>query len=879
MKQEIYLNFEGVDSCYYVWVNGSFVGYSQVSHATGEFRISEFLTEGRNRLAVLVLKWCDGSYLEDQDKFRMSGIFRDVYLLLRPREHIRDYFIKTSLAKDGASAVITAQLSFAHDAIPVTYRLCDGAGVQLFEQQSQEAQISIPVESPKLWSAEEPYLYQLELVTAQERIVQKVGIRQILVRDGAILLNGRPVKFKGVNRHDSDPDTGFTISKEQAVRDLKLMKQHNINAVRTSHYPNAPWFVQLCDAYGFYVILEADLETHGAVAIYQGSNEKTYGMVSQMECYYDAIVDRVQKAVMRDKNSACVLVWSMGNESGISKAIEDAGVWTKKYDDSRLVHYEGERWQSGGFIPDRSIWDIHSRMYSSYEDIDAYFSEPGEKKPYLFCEFAHAMGNSPGDLEGYLARIYDNPGFAGGFVWEWCDHGIHMGKTTGGKEIYYYGGDSGEFPHDVNFCMNGLVYPDRTPHTGLLEYRNVLRPLRIRLNEERKLVLFNTMNFVDSNAYVTVTWELVRDGIGQGEQSWSDIPNVLPGETRICELPFAWPKESGVSVLFRCRKKEDSALVEAGAFLGESECLLTPQAAWKPTLREAKAEEIEIAKDERYAVITGGGFRYVFDGYRGNFCELVHRGISYLTKPIEYNIYRAPMDNDRKQRSVWGQAGFDRAKCKVYSVETESVEGKAVVTAQLSLAPVHMQRILDIRAVYTVDGDGRILVELDARRDSRMPYLPRFGIRLFLPERSRFVKYAAYGPYESYQDKRQASHFGVFSDEVGRMHEDYIKPQENGSHCGARFVEVSAKIGDVLRAEGENFSFNLSEYTQEELMQKQHNYELEKSGSTALCLDYKMSGSGSGSCGPALREEYQCSEVDMRFQILLSLGEKGISQS
>lgn len=876
--QEIYLNFEGVDSCFYIWVNGNFAGYSQVSHSTSEFDITKWVREGENKLAVLVLKWCHGSYLEDQDKFRMSGIFRDVYLLVRPKEHIRDYFIKTEVNDDFQKAIIEVDFSF-RGSVKTELILKDAEGKEIYHILDCKEKESFTIERPILWNAEKPYLYTMILRTEKETIEQEVGIKKTEIKDGVFLINGEPVKLKGVNRHDSDPKTGFTISREQALKDLSLMKQHNINAIRTSHYPNAPWFTKLCDEYGFYVILEADLEAHGAVAIYQGSYDGTYGDIVQMPIYADAILDRVQRAVIRDKNCASVFMWSMGNEAGISKAIEDAGRWVKSYDPARLVHYEGERWETGGHKADRSMWDVHSRMYSDFNEIDSYFANPEPKKPFLLCEFAHAMGNSPGDLEDYYQKIYNTPGFMGGFIWEWCDHGIYMGKTVQGKDIYYYGGDSGEYPHDINFCMDGLVYPYRKPHTGLLEYKNVIRPIRAKLLDEKtgKIELWNTRNFTDSQEDIAVSWEMRKDGVLIKAGEWKDVPNVKPMQKVETILPMEIPQESGITVRLFYKKKEEAPFLEKGFLYGFDEIICTQRAAYQKVL--TPKESIKVKQDERYVTVAGEHFRYVFDGYKGSFSELVHHGCSYLEKPMEYNIYRAPMDNDRSQRWKWMDAGYDRAKVRVYQVNAEEKDGCAVIRAELSLAPIHIQKILCIKAEFIIDGEGRIKVNLTADRNPNMPYLPRFGVRLFLSDEFKKAEYLGYGPYESYVDKHRASYYAVHRDIVSNMHEDYIKPQENGSHYGCRYLQVERKVNkDSIKVEAEEFSFNLSEYTQEELIKKRHNYELEKSGNTVLCIDYKMSGSGSGSCGPQLMEQYQCKEEHIEFTFDLTFIEDGLSE-
>ena len=415
LTQKIYLNFEGVDSCFYLWINEQFAGYSQVSHSTSEFDITDLLNEGENSVAVLVVKWCDGSYLEDQDKLRMSGIFRDVYLIRRPLAHIRDYFVKTTVSDDLSHADIRVEMDFI--GLPdVTAELYDAEGALL--ESTAGAEPNFALENPHLWNAEDPYQYTIVFRTADEVIEQKVGISKIEIRDSVLYFNNVKIKLRGVNRHDSDPVTGYTISREQAKRDLFLMKQHNINAVRTSHYPNAPWFLQLCSEYGFYVIAEADIEGHGAAVQTGGYGMDEYADNALNPIFDKAIMDRIQRSVIRDKNNACVLMWSYGNETGWGPSFEKAGAWVREYDPSRLTHYENTYYDARGHKNDLSSLTTESRMYSAPEWIDEYMVDPKYTKPLVLCEYIHAMGNGPGDAEQYQQLIMKYDRFMGGFVWE-----------------------------------------------------------------------------------------------------------------------------------------------------------------------------------------------------------------------------------------------------------------------------------------------------------------------------------------------------------------------------------------------------------------------------------------------------------------------------
>ena len=864
-----FLNFEGVDSCFYLWVNGEFAGYSQVSHSTSEFDVSPFLTPGDNTLAVLVLQWCDGSYLEDQDKLRMSGIFRDVYLLARPENHIRDFFVKESFASDFSSAVLTVELDLA-GTCAVSAQLYAPDGSLAGEAVSQGEALSFALESPVLWNAEQPAQYTLLLSTGEEAISQKVGLRKIEVQDGVVLLNGAAIKFRGVNRHDSDPVTGYTISREHAQKDLFLMKRHNINAIRTSHYPNAPWFLQLCSEYGLYAIAEADMESHGVAEKMGYHLEETYPDIADDPQFQKAILDRVQRSVIRDKNNAAAVIWSLGNESGWGENFEIAGRWVKEYDPSRLLHYENFLTYHQERTPDFSMIDLYSRMYASVEEVDDYFhggeldkNLHGRRMPFIQCEYIHAMGNGPGDAEDYQQRIMQYPGFCGGFVWEWCDHSVYGGTTPDNRPIYRYGGDFGEFPHDGNFCMDGLVYPDRTPHTGLLEYKNVIRPLRASLVSGSTFRLHNYLDFTAAQDAVTLSYEVTQDGEALFGGNL-DMPAIAPhgeGEVTLPELP----QGGVVTVTFFYAAKEDSPFYQAGHPLGFDELVLWEEPFFLDAPAAEGALQVEAGPDQ--VVFTGEAFRYVFDNETGLFTSMVYKNRNLLTRPMEWNTWRAPTDNDRNVAHQWRASGYDRPTVRVYSVEQEG----NTLTCRLGIAAVTIAKFLDVQAEWTVSPSGRVDVKLHCQRDTRFPWMPRFGLRLFLPQEFRGVEYFAYGPYESYQDKHRASRLGVYAQSVDAMHEDYIKPQENSSHWGCRYVTLTDGAFALTAAAEQPFSFNVSPYTQEELTAKAHNWELEPCGETVLCLDYKMSGVGSNSCGPQLLPQYRLEEESFDFGFTLTV--------
>ncbi len=861
-----YLNFEGVDSCFYVWLNGSYVGYSQVSHMTSEFDVTAVLEEGENRLAVLVLKWCDGSYLEDQDKFRMSGIFRDVYLLKRPEQFVSDYRIRTVVGKKKAE--VKVDMSYSGHFIDTKVTIYDKENQVAASGKAGCGCISLNVASPDLWSAESPGLYTLVIETEKEVITDYVGFRTIEIKDKVIYLNGQNIKFHGVNRHDSDPVTGYTIGMEQLIKDLALMKQHNFNAIRSSHYPNAPYFYQLCDKYGFMVIDEADVEAHGPFMQYykedtdynrfKGWNEK----IADDPAWEASILDRVMLMVQRDKNRPSIVMWSMGNESAYGCNFEKALEWTKGFDPERITQYESARYRNYDKVYDYSHLDLYSRMYPSLEEIEEYF-EKDAGKPFLLIEYCHSMGNGPGDLEDYFRIIHEHDMMCGGFVWEWCDHGIFAGKADNGKTKYLYGGDFGEVIHDGNFCMDGLVYPDRTPHTGLLEYKNVHRPARVVSYdaETKELRLHNYLDFTDLKEYASVSYTVTCDGIGV-DSGKVPLCSVAPHGEAVLKLDVTVPKAGRAYLKITYRLLEETPLVPAGHILGFDEILLANEDGRNQTaLRWLNQEKnadgaVGVTETDGEVILKGKGFTYVYNKKRGLFDSMNYGGREYLDSPMELNIWRAPTDNDMYVKHEWHKARYRQACPRAYVTVVELSKDGVVITSTLSVSAASLQPVMKVKAVWTVDNNGGINSTLDVVRNEEFPELPRFGVRLFLNRKLENVSYYGYGPMESYCDKHRAASHGLYRAKVTDLHEDYIRPQENGSRFDCDYVEVCNGQFGLAAVSEQRFSFNASVYTQEELEEKDHNFELEESGSTVLCLDYALNGIGSNSCGPKVLERY-----------------------
>lgn len=886
-----YLNFEGVDSCFYVWLNGEYVGYSQVSHATSEFDVTEKIKDGNNKLAVLVLKWCDGTYLEDQDKFRMSGIFRDVYLLNRPQSAVFDYFTTVTLEKFYEYARVEIKANFTGEAVPVTLTIYDekeeavasGMLEACSDEKGYSHKVVMKITDPRLWNPEQPYLYTLVMETGAEVITDRLGLREIYVDHGVVYVNQKPIKFKGVNRHDFDPVTGFVIDIEQVKKDLTLMKQHNFNAIRSSHYPNAPYFYQLCDAYGFFVIDEADNESHGTQGQYledsswENVSKRWNERIADNPEFIPATMDRTMLCVHRDKNRPCVVVWSMGNECGYGCTFEEALKWTKEFDPTRLTQYESAYYKSGKRKYDYSNIDIYSRMYPALSEVQDYL-DGNPDKPFLLVEYCHAMGNGPGDLEDYFALIENHEMMCGGFVWEWSDHAIYKGIAENGKAMYYYGGDHGEDVHDGNFCVDGLVYPDRTPHTGLLEYKNVYRPTRVVAYDQEtgEVILHNHMDFVDLQEHLYITYEVSCDGTITEAGRMEIEESILPHDDGSVQIKAIIPETGKCYLKLNYHLKEDTAWMPKGWGLGFDEILLrnkdmrNQKAVAMLNEKEASNDKVQVREDNRYLYISTESFSYVYNKLTGVFRSLSLQGEELLDRPIEVNVWRAPTDNDRKLKLKWMEARYHQASTRAYDTTYEVQNDQVIIHSEMSVGAMVVQKMMDIDAIWTVSNTGKISVKMDVKRNMEFPELPRFGLRLFLKKDFNEVTYYGMGPYESYIDKCKASSHGIYDVAVNEMHEDYIRPQENGSHVDCDYVVMKGKKYLLTAVSSNPFSFNASPYTQEELAEKKHNYELEESESTILCLDYAQNGIGSESCGPVLLKQYKLNAQQFTFEMQLA---------
>ncbi len=855
--KKVYINFEGVDSCFYLYVNNRFAAYSQVSHMTSEIDITPYLTEGENDLKVLVFKWCDGTYLEDQDMWRLSGIFREVYLLYRSENRITDYFVHTDLSDDLASATVSADLTVCGDALP-DWKFYDMTGKLLAEGSGIPR---ILLEKPNLWSDESPYLYKLVLFCGGEVICQPVGIRSVVVRNKIVYVNGQKIKLRGVNRHDSHPKLGHATPLDHMIRDLMIMKRHNINAIRTSHYPNDPRFTALCDQYGFFVVDEADLEAHGMWAY--GNQD----FVSHDPAWREAYLDRAQRMVERDKNHPSIIIWSLGNEAFYGDNHRAMSTYIKSRDKSRLVHYEGCNAGWKGYEQEVEYLDIESRMYPDPNYCKNYCEDEGYKLPFFLCEYSHAMGNGPGDLKEYWDVIWSHDNFLGGCVWEFIDHSVTI--DVNGKKGYTYGGDFNDHPNDGNFCVDGLVYPDRTPHTGLLELKAVIAPLAIEATDDpTRYVVRNRRYFTDLSD-LEVVCTIKSDGKAIGSERLALSAAAQSTE----EITLKLAKFIGnVTVDFSVIQKYATPWADAGYEVTNVQYVLPSEK------REANvtllAAPITVSETAKTLTVATGSIVYTFDTFHGALIGISESGTDLLDAPAKPTVWRAPTDNDKNIRWKWQDYGFHRAFTRLVKAEvTENTPERVTYSTVISLGGYTRKPILQAAIDYTVTADGVLAitqkVEVDAYED-RFPFLPRYGTIFTLPEGFEGLDYFGYGPHESYWDKHRSCRLDRFATTVTDNFEHYVRPQENSAHWGTEWCLLTNKAGQGLfvTADG-SFSFNAQHYTAETLDKTPHDYRLTPDVQTYLTVDYKQSGVGSNSCGPSLDERYRLNERSFEYTVYL----------
>ena len=831
----VYYVLEGVSSCTFVYVNGKYVGFTQGSHLQAEFDITQFVVQGTNTLRVKVLKWCCGSYLEDQDFFRFNGIFRDTYLLQRPQDHLTDVSVWTQ----GNTICVKADRQ-------ADITVFDAEGERLgFAGAAQEAAFEIANVIP--WNAEKPYLYTVKLERGGEVITQKTGFRTVEVsKKCELLINGVPVKLRGVNHHDTDPVNGWCQTQEQLRRDLELMKKLNINCVRTSHYPPTPAFLEMCDEMGFYVILETDIETHGILRRYANvayrfdvESEDWPGTDPRWRKEH---LERMERAVNRDKNHCSIIMWSTGNESGHGPNHEAMIDWLHSLKDGRLVHCEDASRKG-----DYSRADVISNMYHDVQKLQNMASDPNIRRPIMLCEYAHAMGNGPGDVWDYNEVFNQYPNIIGGCVWEWADHTVVV------DGVQRYGGDfEGELTHDENFCCDGMVFSDRSLKAGSYEVKAAYQPMYTEL-QGNVLKVTNRYDFTDLSECA-----LYCSVAADGEVVWEDKLSIslAPHETAEIPLPIE-NYASKYAVYLTCTLVKDGENVA-----------LTQHKLSENRLVPA-AEGLASIEEKPYEVIfTGEGFRYVFSKQFGTFTSMVVNGEEQLAEPVRLSVWRAPTDNDKNIKVFWGSyniwqgENFDKIFSKVYNCTVTD----GCIHVDASLAGVSRKPFFRYTLQVKVNCDGVITVNLEGNVREKVVYLPRFGFEFTLPKKNMNFRYYGCGPMESYSDLRHGSTVGMYESTAEAEYVPYVRPQEHGNHVDVRMLQ----IGKLLFESDDAFCCNVSKFSIDAIDKAEHTDELLSDGKTHLRIDYKVSGIGSASCGPELMEKYRVSEQNIMFGFTIS---------
>ena len=876
-SRNIYINFEGVDSCFYLFVNNKFAAYSQVSHMTSEIDITSYLTAGTNELKVFVLKWCDGSYLEDQDKYRFSGIFREVYLLLRDKVHIKDIYVRTELNTNYSQGVASAEVELTGSA-QLDYYLTTPAGDEISGgsiRLDNSGKFELIVPKPALWSDETPNIYKLYIKCGDEYICIPCGFRHIVVRNKVVYINGQKVKARGVNRHDSHPILGSATPYDHMLRDLYIMKAHNVNMIRTSHYPNDPRLYDLCDMLGLYVCDEADIETHGMQRI------GNWDALTDSPDWTEAYLDRAKRMFERDKNHACIIMWSVGNESGVGcnhRAMADyfharmPGCIVHSEDISRRLHqnlaFEDKAVRAN---VECDYIDIESRMYPSPDEcLRDYLTGKTYSKPLFLCEYSHAMGNGPGCLGEYWDMILSHDSFFGGCVWEFIDHSVAIGDNIYADPHYTYGGDFGDKPNDGNFCVDGLVYPDRRPHTGLLEYKQAIKPFRIEgYDSETGYIKIRNLRFFTDLSDLDLYWKFVRNGktVFEGRLPALNIPAQKVRRLKLATAPAGDDLTLDISL----RQNISRPWADVGYEVGSHQIVVSEFDGTRQMTIPASAT-INTSETDTAITVVAGETRYTVDKVHGLVASVIDHGRELITQPMTPTVWRAPTDNDRRIKANWYSEGYDRASVKCYSCVLDAVDAtSAVVRAELSLGGHTKAPILWISAAYTFYAAGGIKIDMRVKVRDGLPELPRFGIQFNMPEGTENLRYFGRGPIESYIDKRLASKLGEYSTTVTEHFEPYVRPQENMAHADTRWCAVTSLTGHGLLAvrTEKPFSFNCSHFTPAQLTATRHNYELKPLSDTVVNIDYRHAGIGSNSCGPVLKECWRLNEKQFDFSVRL----------
>ena len=879
---EIFLRFEGVDSAFYVWINGKKAGFSKGSRIPAEFCITPFIRTGRNVIAVEVFQWSDGSYMEDQDMWWLSGIFRDAYIIASPGVEVFDIFTRTAFDAEYKNAKLEVELALKNYGkkdvkdYRIEFSLLDrnmkdalrGKMDCVFSVQAGKdikLDLASDIGLPHKWTAETPYLYTLiaSVKDSKSGIVAikrlNIGFRSVEIKGGCLLVNGTAIKFKGVNRHEFHPDTGRAIPYDAMREDILIMKRHNINAIRTSHYTNDPRFYDLCDYYGIYLIAEADVETHGFE--YKDN-------ISMYPEWKDAFVDRMKRMVEAHKNHPSIIMWSLGNESGFGCNHKSMAEWARSRDKTRPIHYEGDY--------KFELADVMSKMYATPEDCVNTVKESKGTKPFILCEFAHAMGNGPGVFKEYIDVFYSSKRIQGGFVWEWCDHGIRVREKEGGT-WFAYGGDFGDIPNDGNFVCDGLVFPDRVPSPGLVEYKKAIEPVKAELSDisTGEVAITSRYDFISLD-HLNISWKLLENGVTIETGSVQPL-DIKAGETRKARIPYGIPSAGLVPgaeyfLHLSFTLKEEAVWAEAGHEVAWADIPLPLDVPGIEPVKQEYPTPVFLKETEREIIITAGKSSFVFDRTCGRLSVWEYEGMQLIKEGPRLNFWRAPTDNDRPRfAQEWRRAGLDMLQHRTDDVSVVQKESFAKVRIKSRIAPPVLRLGFYCEYFYTISAEGGMLLEVRGAPQGDLPGLPRIGLKMTIPGMLENVCWFGRGPGETYADSKQAGKIGIYRKKVTELYTPYIRPQENGNREDTRSAFFTNLPGTGFAVLGMPlFSFSAHYYTTEDLEKATHRHLLVPREDITLNLDHRQCGLGSGSCGPDTFEQYRIKPGPFEFKLKFS---------
>ena len=873
-EKDVFVNFEGVDSCFYLFLNGEFIGYSEVSHTTSEFNISSAVRPGKNEMVVLVVKWCTGSYLENRDKISSSGIFREVYLLFRDKIRITDVHVLPVVEKNHKKARLDITLT-ANESLSFGYKLFDMGGKQIAEGAltltGTETKIQIAnIKSLHLWSDESPYLYTLNIFAGSEVLRFFVGFRTVKIRNKAVYINGKKQKVKGVNRHDSNPYLGSAVTMEDMRRDLMIIKAANMNMVRASHYPNDPRFLEMCDRYGVYLCDEADIDCHGV----EGGINTDNTPITNDKKWTLSFIDRAERMYERDKNHPSVIMWSVGNECGAGINHKSLFNFFKMRDMTRIVHIEDESRRAhqldtlreGGVkdLPNpniyRSYTEIESGKYLDINEIESYYLKSNRiKDPFFLCEYSHAMGNGPGDVIRYVDLMYKYDAFFGGCIWELSDHALASGKSKYTNPDFIYGGDFIDTTNNSCFLVDGLISPDKKISTGMLEVKQAYAPLAVEYENGRLTV--RSRRYFKSLSDITLHCTVKRNAEIQSSFSLGEL-NIRPCGKKSFKIKTEAKDFTTLDV--SARYNRDYPYAAAGDEVGHWQFVISDYIKDNSSHTRAAFKE-----NEASFTVTFGDNRVRVSKNTGLIESLVFSGRKMITSPVTPVIWRAPTDNDRQAKREWCAAGMDKLILSCNGCEAE-VEDECIRIHSdiVMLFPDEKAQspALSLYLTYTVSEGKGISIDANVSVNTSLPPLPRLGFKFTMPEGAEWLRYFGYGPQESYVDKRIAARIDLHSTTVTDNFVNYVRPQENGAHYGCRFADISFADGAGMYISGTGFSLSASHFTPEKLTAAEHDFELVPSKETTLIVDYKNAGIGSASRGPKLSAKYRITEKEILFR-------------